>query len=203
LVHYTSLLWGTHSAQVNRTMKRVHSSRALQPLNATVTWVTSALQSLSSFFNYRTNKFFWKTGPRRLNEYFSGVSPCGVRPHKHPSNHPVKNPRAATLEVLKDSEEKGLWHYGEIWPPGYGGPKGLRIPCLRHLWSHLQEQKSRPLSIFAGLFRAIWVREPIFCRVELRFDPAKDSAKSGDPQWGRQTYYRPAKNKLINIKLIH
>jgi len=157
LAYYTSLLWETHSAPINCTMKRVHSSRALQQLNATVTRVTSAHQSLSSFFNYRTNKFFWKTGPRRLNEYFSGVSPCGVRPHKHPGNHPVKNPRAATLEVLKDSEEKGLRHYGEIWPPGYGRPKGLRRPCLRHLASHSPVVASprTEISTFVHLCRVV------------------------------------------------
>jgi len=155
LVYYTSLLWGTHSAPINCTMKRVHSSRALQLLNATVTRVTSAHQSLSSFFNYRTNIFFWKTGPRRLNEYFSRVKPCGVRPHKHPGNHPVKNP--ATLEVVKDSEEKGLWHYGEIWPPGCGRPKGLRRPCLRHLASHCPVATSprTEISTFVHICRVV------------------------------------------------
>jgi len=39
-------------------------------------------------------------------------------------------------------EEKGLWHRGEIWPPGCGKPKGSRRARLRHLASHSPVAKS-------------------------------------------------------------
>jgi len=106
---------------------------------------------------------------------FCGVNPSGVRPRYYPGKNPT------TLQVVKESKEKGLWHREEIWPQCYRRPKGSRSARLRHLasalWPSLLEQKLCPS--LQGSFERFGKNSLLWSRTRQDLTPQKTS-KFGD-----------------------